>query len=157
MTEPKHAAPTFSLPPRQRLIIAALLIIAVGGLVWAGMHTDQETPDIRTTGKTSAPVVAQVPKAGDEVLRQSQVGVQLRPGFEGDLTIEGHVIPRDQLVGKGAKNEAPTPPEYIFFTPAAGQELERLPSGNVCASVRYWRTSEGDAAAQTFQWCFKVT
>jgi hypothetical protein len=157
MTEPKHAAPTFSLPNRQRVIIALLLIVAVGGLVWAGMHTDQETPDVRTTGRTSAPVVAVVPKADDEVLRQAQVGVQLRPGYEGDLTIGGHVIPRDQLVGKGPKNEAPTPPEYIFYTPAPGQELERLPSGKVCAQVRYWRTSEGDAAAQNFNWCFEVT
>ena len=90
-----------------------------------------------------------IPREGDEVIRQAELGIDLAPGYEGALVLNGVEIPDDEL-------RVVAPQNQVFFTPGEGKAVEALHAGSNCAQAVVWRSSEGRGTAndRTVTWCF---
>jgi hypothetical protein len=133
---------------RYRLLLGVLLAGAVVALVAAVRATDTED----ASSPTSDVVERFVPKAGDEVLRQAELGADLAPGYEGTILLNGVEIPEDEQRRVPEQNQ-------VFFTPGEGKVVERLHAGRNCAVVLAWKTADGRGTARdkSFTWCFEAT
>ncbi len=134
---------------RYRLLIAVLVAGAAVALVAAVRATDTGDGD----GEPTSDVVERLtPEAGDEVLRQVELGVDLAPGYDGTLLVNGVEIPADEQRRVPEQNQ-------VFFTPAEGKVVERLQAGPNCATALVWKAADGRGTAsdQTFTWCFEAT
>ena len=134
---------------RRRVVITALLVFAVGLLVWAARFTADPQP--RAAGRIDSAVEQLVPGNGDAALRQSQIGVDLEPGWTGVLAVDNQEIPEDQL----RRND---PLNQFFFTPGEGRVIEELDPGEHHASALIWRTeSQTRDDGRTVPWSFRVS
>jgi len=133
----------------RRVVITALLLFAVGLLLWAAQFTGD--PDPPAAGRIDSAVEQVVPGNGDAALRQGQIGIDLEPGWTAVLAVDGREIPEDQL----RRND---PLNQVFFTPGEGQEIEELDPGPHLASALIWRTaSQTRDDGRTVNWRFRVS
>ena len=134
---------------RYRLLIGVLLAGAAVALVVAVRATDAGDDD---RGPSSDLVERFIPRSGDEVLRQAELGVDLAPGYDGTILVNGVEIPEDEQRRVPEQNQ-------VFFTPAEGTVVERLLAGRNCATALVWKASEGRGSAndRSFTWCFEAT
>src|SRR3546814_5933675 len=89
------------------------------------------------------------PTNGDQVLRQSEIGVDRGPGYEGDLVVNGQPIPEEELRRVPEQNQ-------VFYLPGKGTTFEELPGGTNCVTAIAWRSATGRGVDdQTFSWCFR--
>ena len=99
------------------------------------------------------PAVEQtIPKNQDLVLRQSQVGIALIPGYTGVLEIDGKRIPEDQLIIDQSSNL-----NTILFTPGKDTEFEEFSAGIHTVVARFWRVSASEAQSRSVTWSFRVS
>ena len=77
----------------RRLVMAGLVLLALGGFVFAFTIGDDETTPDGHGRRHREPV----PAPDSQVLSQSSVEVDLAPGWTGVLQINGIEIPADQL------------------------------------------------------------
>ncbi len=142
-TVPPAAARIFTF---RRVVSSVLLVVAFGGLVVAFiMHDDTPNPRLRprAVGTVS-------PEPGSLQLRQTEIFVELDPAYTGSLTINGTVIPNDQLdVIEGLNRYS--------FTPADGKEIDELPPGRTCAVIAFDQAVNPGADPGSFRWCFNVS
>ena len=134
---------------RFRLLIAVMVATA-GVALYAGVRaTDTGGEDPVTVSGRPDVVEHLVPGAGDEVIRQAELGVDLAPGYDGTLLVNGVEIPTEELRRVPEQNQ-------VFFTPGEGKVVEKLNAGPNCASAIVWKASAGRGTAddQTFSWCF---
>ena len=132
---------------RRALIISALMGLGVGVLLLAAILPSSNPGDLAVA--TNPAVSELLPPRGDTVLPQANVGAILAAGWAGEiLHIGGKPIPLDQQRLEPALNS-------VVFRPDAGLALERLPSQEVCATVRYWSVQNPDRTS-TIDWCFRV-
>ncbi len=132
---------------RRALVISVLMGLGVGVLVLAALLPSENLGDVSVS--TNPAVSELLPARGDTVLPQANVGAILAPGWAGEiLHIGGTAVPFDQQRVEKALNS-------VIFRPDAGLALERLPSQQVCATVRYWPVRNTDRTA-TIDWCFRV-
>lgn len=108
-----------------------------------------------------------IPRPGDLMLRQAQVGIDLSTGYRGELIIDGQNIPTYDL----APNDcSPTSQAFagrdavydpgqntLYFTPGPGSTIERFAPGDHRIVARYWRVCESPDTAQEVNWTFKVS
>lgn len=135
---------------RYRLMIAAALVGAGVALFAAIQATN--TSDEPPAG-TSPPDVVEhlLPARGDEVLRQTEIGIDLAPGYEATLIVNGEPIPDDELRRVPEQNQ-------VFFLPREGTVVPELPGGRNCVTALVWRSAVGRGVDdQTFSWCFQAT
>lgn len=146
----------------RRILIGVLVVACLAGLVVAGTLSATGEDETAVSG---SPIVRQVPGDGATVLRQSEVGVELTPGWEGNLVVDGVLVPDEQLEGRDptATNEMGEPvgaegnaPYLLFFRPGPGKVVEELTTGRVCAAATYFRSADGPGTARTTTWCFDV-
>ena len=132
---------------RRALIISVLMGLGVGILVLAALLPSENPGDVSVS---SNPAVSELlPDRGDTVLPQATVGAILAPGWAGEiLHIGGTAIPVDQQRIEKALNS-------VIFRPDEGLALERLPSQDVCATVRYWPVRNPERTSN-IDWCFRV-
>jgi hypothetical protein len=136
------------ITPR-RVVITALLAFAVGLLAWAAQFTGD--PDEPGRGRIDSAVEEVVPRDGDAALRQSEIGVDLEPGWTAVLAIDGREIPEDQL----RRNE---PLSQVFFMPGEGQEIEELDPGPHVATALIWRQADQTREdGRQVSWRFRVS
>src|SRR3546814_10058714 len=91
------------------------------------------------------------PTNGDQVLRQSEIGVDRGPGYEGDLVVNGQPIPEEELRRVPEQNQ-------VFYLPGKGTTFEELPGGTNCVTAIAWRSATGRGVdEQTFSWCFEAS
>lgn len=154
MTDPSPADPAPAPRPvswRYRAFVAVALLVAGAALVVAvqATRTDEDRPAV-VNGR--ADVVEHVyPRNGAEVLRQVEIGIDLAPGHEGRLVVNGEAIPEDELRLVPEQNQ-------VFFLPGPGKALETLPSGTTCVTATVWRSAEGRGTNDvSVRWCFDVT
>lgn len=154
MTDPTPSHPT-SRPPsslRYRIVVAAALVVAAAALV-AGVRATS-TDDEGSVLVNGRPDVVEhlVPRDGAEVLRQTEVGIDLAPGYEGRLVLDGTTIPDEELRVIPEQNQ-------VFFAPGPGRSFEALPEGRTCVTAIVWKSADGPGtpADLSFQWCFNVT
>lgn len=165
MTEP------FSYPVRTKLIAAVVVVLAVGGFVFAGLVADTEDAgDIAVSGaggdtsdaesateaqRDPSGVIQLHPRRDTEALAQERIRIQLSAGWTGELTLlpsSGAAIPLpEDQIDTTALNE-------LVFVPGDGQAIERLPSGRNCVRATIWDQVEGREATEKLEsWCFDVT
>jgi hypothetical protein len=133
----------------RRIVIAALLLTA-GGLVWwsASFKAEPTSPTL-----TDAAVEGLAPEDGTNALHQSTVMIDLAPGWDADLIINGIEIPQDQERNVAGQDQ-------VIFTPGEGKELERLPAGLVRVTAIIWRPIDGqsrDSGSRSVSWSFQVS
>ena len=131
------------------------LVLAIGGALAAivlGYRATQ--PDGADPVAVSArPDVVErlIPRSGAEVIRQAELGIDLAPGYEGRLVVNGVEIPEDELRLVPEQNE-------VFFAPGEGKAVERLDAGPNCVVAIVWESAVGrdPLTDQAFQWCFEA-
>ena len=132
---------------RNALGISILLALGVGAMIAAVIATDDSVEAV-SVGSNPA-IVELIPPRGDTILPQSNVGVILASGWSGELTyIDNVQIPLNEQRIERALNS-------IIFRPDENLSLERLPTQEVCAQIRYWEVRSPDLI-QFFSWCFRV-
>lgn len=160
--EPRRSVPRGPLFSRRRLVIAVALIGALA-LFWYGTRRGTETGG--GVAANDPAVVVKVPGPGDRVLRQSQVGAELKQGYDGQLVIDGHEIPEDQLEGAIPASSPEYDPKLgvrpnnknkLFFVPGAGKRITTLPPGEVQVVLHFWPIQDGPRLAKTISWTFSV-
>jgi hypothetical protein len=96
------------------------------------------------------------PQEGETQIPQAPVEVTLRTDYAGQLTIDNHPIPLDQLTIDPSLGQ-------ITFTPGPNMDFRELPHGANSAVVEYWPRTFKDAAhakakklLASYSWSFEV-
>ena len=132
----------------RRVVIGLLLVVAVGMFWLAGRNGNADPEPVIS----ESAVEQLIPADGSpSVLRQAEIGIDLKDGWTGELSVNGVFIPEDQL----RRNE---PLAQIFFTPGPGKEIEQFRSGTVVVVASVWRPIDGETREDGRQvvWRFKV-
>jgi hypothetical protein len=138
------------------LIAGALALIIYG---FASAETGDQAVEIND------PAIERViPAPGSLVLRQSQVGADLAPGYRGVLVIDGNELPTDDSHRPGAPRapaRSPAPvrpgPEHGALPASRRRRLPEFAPGEHHITVVYWKETETRDQAQQFDWTFKVS
>ena len=134
-----------------RRTVIGVLLLAAGGLVWwsASFKAKPTSPSL-----TDAAVQALTPENdAPNVLRQSTIGIDLKPGWDADLIINGVDIPQDEERNVEALNQ-------VFFTPGEGKAIGQLRAGLVQVTAIIWRPIEGQTrehGSRSVRWSFHVS
>ena len=133
----------------RKLVITALLVVA-GGLVWYSASVKGEPPEPSLTDSA----VEQLVPARDTptAIRQAEIGIDLAPGWDADLQINGVDVPEDE-------ERANPPLNQVFFMPGKGKVIESLAPGQVTVTAFIWRPADGqtrDQGSRTVTWSFRV-
>ena len=137
-------------PERVALVVVVLLAV-VTIAVLAGASQVNGPAEV----KRPVAIVQLIPNEGELVPPQNSVGAQVRTDFTAQLTIDGRLIPQDQVSGDPNLGE-------FFFEPGPNKEFSVLPKGHNSAVVEWWpRTiSVEQAHAQrrigSYSWAFSV-
>lgn len=131
----------------RRIIYASLLAIAFGVMYFA-IQTGQGSTISASERHPAIEVL--IPANQSDVLRQSNVGIDLVDGYIAQLTLNGTIIPDDQISGDPGQGQ-------YMFQPGTGQVIETLASGLNCASATFWKASVGSSHSAVVQWCFSAT
>lgn len=152
--------PLFTL---RRLVIVAVLAVAVLCIYIAGRSGGDTDPAATSGGETA--IESYQPTPGGRVLRQSEVGVVLRDGYDGRITIDGVAIPEDQMVGAIDSSNPEFDPEagprpnnksVVKFQPGPGKAVTEYATGSVEITIRYWRIADGPDAATSTTYTVRV-
>lgn len=168
MVGPMVAEPDYSaiLIDRYKWLRRAAYLVAMLGALAFLVYAFRQTPD-PTEGKADDPaIVQQIPEPGSNILHQQTVGLLLKDGYEGRITVDGKTIPEDQMEGA----IPPSSPEYqadlgprpntknnVTFRPGKGKVFTRWPGGQITISVRYWKISAGQRHAKVLTWVVSTT
>ena len=132
---------------RNSIIICFLLVLGIAVLVLAGLIADGDDNDIVLNSNPG--VLELIPSRGDEVIAQTNVGVVFSSTWTGEIISIGDTqIPLDQQRIEPALNS-------VVFRPEVGKIIERLPPGDICASVAYWEV-QTPSRRSSLSWCFRV-
>lgn len=136
---------------RYRLLIGVLVVGALAALYAAVRTTDTADDDPVTVSGRPDVVERLIPSEGDEVIRQAELGIDLAPGYEGTLEVNGVEIADAELRRVPQQNQ-------VFFTPGDGKAVEALRAGPNCARALVWKSSQGRGTAndKSFTWCFEA-
>lgn len=135
---------------RYRALVALAIGLALLAIVLGGLATRSGTENQTTVQGRPEVVERLIPGRGDEVLQQFEVGIDLAPGYEGSLTVNGVEIPEDQLRIVREQNQ-------VYFQPGEGKVVTELQAGPNCAVATVWRSAVGPGERdETFQWCFEA-
>jgi hypothetical protein len=143
VTAAPTARPTRRLQPRH-LVIALLLCVVIASVFVLVRESQQNAISL-----DGGIVERLIPAPGLKVLKQDAIGVDLAPGYEASLALDGVPIPTAQLT-------VIAPLGQYSLNPVVGSEFESLPTGNHCATVNYWRIGDGPEQSTARSWCFTV-
>jgi hypothetical protein len=127
-------------------MLPGLVLVGVALFVVAGfLSGDGDEPLVNEPA-----LEAIFPLEGAEVVAQDRVGADLQVGYSGQLTINGTVVPPEQLEQDNGLNQ-------LVFRPGEGKVITRLRQNRNCAEILFWSNREGrDSAGPTRAWCFDV-
>jgi hypothetical protein len=133
----------------RRLVITALLVLA-GGLVWysASVKGEPTPPSLTDTAVQQLIPDRDTPSA----LRQAEIGIDLAPGWDADLQINGVDIPEDEERENGSQDQ-------VLFSPGKGKVIESLAPGLVQVTAILWEPAKGqthERGSHTVTWSFRV-
>ncbi|MCB0971397.1 MAG: hypothetical protein KDA97_07765 [Acidimicrobiales bacterium] len=148
----------------RRSVIAVALIGAFAVAAWAATKTDDASPG--DGPGLGAAVIDLFPDDGAQALRQTRIGADLAPGYDGRLTIDGVAVPEEQM--EGARDPADVDPEdlaenglrpnnrnRVYFQPGPGKVIEEFDSGLVTIELSYFKERQPDTA-RTVRWQIRV-
>jgi hypothetical protein len=97
---------------------------------------------------------------------QTEVLVDMLPGYTGELTIDGINLPttniRDIPSDPGRQVTLPATTIYddaratLTFIPAPDAAIKSFAQGAHTVKVTYWKTAEGRSKARSYTWTFSV-
>ena len=140
------------------LVVAVALALIIFG--FASAQTGDQAVEITDPG-----IERVLPLPGALVLRQSQVGADLAPGYRGVLVIDGNELPTEDVQTAGANpNAGPiTGAQFdpalntVLYLPREGAVLPEFAPGDHRITVVYWKMEETRDQARQFDWTFKVS
>ena len=110
-------------------------------------------------------VEALTPEPGTEVLRQSQVGIDLAPGYEAELVINDIPIPLDEVNVLRAEDDPERSAEVagafdtslsrFLYQPLEGRAIPELKADENCAVATFWPIAD-PTNIDSVRWCFTV-
>src|SRR5690606_19275462 len=131
-------------------VVVALLVAAAAFTAGILATRTDEDPPVTVSGRPDV-VEHVIPRDGSAIQRQTEIGIDLAPGYEGRLVIYGIEIPEDELRLVPEQNQ-------VFFTAGEGKAVEELQAGRTCVTAVAWRTQDGRGTRdQRIEWCFEVT
>jgi hypothetical protein len=144
LTRPKN--------PTRVALVAAVVLIGINFLIWGGRSQVNGPANIQRPNE----IVVLQPNESDELLPQGEVGAQLRADFTGQITIDGNVIPQDQLSGDPSLGE-------VYFDPGPGKDISEFTKGGHNAVIEWWpRTissieqARAEHQLRSYSWSFNV-
>jgi hypothetical protein len=148
-TNGKSAPPLYST--RFKIVAAVLVTLAVGAFVAAYLSTSGDGDDGTGAGGAGAGAFVErlMPGRDTQVVQQGTVGIDLAPGWEGSLVIDGVAIPSEDV-------DVTESLGLVQFTPGSGKIMRTLPVGNICAQATVFETSTGPRDSRLVSWCFDV-
>ncbi|MGI8754612.1 MAG: hypothetical protein ACR2MB_01880 [Acidimicrobiales bacterium] len=148
---------------QRRAVIAVVLVVAVTVLVLAGRRNQ-----VGQALKDRDPVVVvQLPPPGGRALRQTEVGAELKVGYDGRLTINGTPIPEEQMSGAIDPTTVsaqelrqfgirPNKRNSVYFQPGPGKVIESFDTGPVTIALRYFKDRQATTTGRTISWTISV-
>jgi hypothetical protein len=136
----------------ERVAIVAVVVLAVVNLAIFGTLNE-----VRGTASLElpAPIVGTDPQRGENILPQASITVDFLPKYTGQLTIDHHLIPDDQI-------DNPSLVE-IVFQPKAGHDITHFAPGPHTATFESWpltaksyEEAKAGGLLSTYTWSFKV-
>ncbi len=141
--------------------IGLALGVAIFVIAFLVANTDEDTP----IGFANPAIDSVTPLPGAEVLRQSQVGIDLVSGFEAELIINDTPIPPDQInILRNAEdpNESAEQPgvfaetiNRFLYQPLEGRAVPELKGDENCVVASFWPIAD-PSDIDTVSWCFTV-
>src|SRR5258708_4511529 len=128
------------LTPR-RLVTTAVLLLAIVLIVVGFQRTDTSTSV--ACGNPKGPIVKLLPCPGDSDLNQGLIGVDMSPGWQVDLSVDGTPIPKDQVTTEGSN---------FSFQPISGSATGALKPGNHSAEIVYYPDLASASSGRTYSW-----
>jgi hypothetical protein len=138
--------------PGRVAVVAVIVLIAINAAIFGTRN------EVRGTVAPQRPpaVLALSPQENEIALAQDKVVVQLKPAYTAQLSIDGAVIPDDQLTIDSTSN-------VLGFQPGADRDIRQFSPGTHTATVEYWphgKSYEDAKAGQllgSYTWNFKVS
>lgn len=137
------SAPAFRLRPRHFGYLALLAVVVVSVVVL--FRKAEEGSGVLQ----NSAIERLIPTADAKVLQQDLIGIDLAPGYEGRLALDGVPLPDDEVTVVAPLNQ-------ITYRPGPGRTFEALPQGTNCLTATYWMSSKGEQQSSRFTWCFTV-
>jgi hypothetical protein len=163
----------------RRLLLSILVTAGLGAIVF-GFSIGVTGED--TTASLPVAIESLSPQRNAQVQRQSEIIVDLAPGYDGALVINGVAIPPDQLSfdlglfqlvfpcrladssaapASPTGTAAPNAPQVRTPQPPCsrnleGAELISMPKGAVTATVEYWPIATGRETHNFYTWTFST-
>lgn len=129
MTEPTPGARRTPMSTARYRVLVGLALVAAAAALFFGVRAADTGGDDDVAVRSRPDVVEHVyPSHGDQVLRQTEIGIDLAPGYEGMLIVNGQPIPEDELRLVPEQNQ-------VFFLPGEGTTIEKLPAGRSCVTA----------------------
>jgi len=100
------------------------------------------------TGQSSA-IEQLYPTENAQILQQDRIGIDLAPGYEGRLSLNGEPLPDDEVMTVPELNQ-------VFYQPGPGQTFDAWPAGRNCIIATFWRSETGPGQSTNRAWCFTV-
>jgi hypothetical protein len=152
-----------------KLLIASFVIAAGIVLVITGLS-------VSVTGKKEQglpPMIESVNpvKNATQVLSQASVFVDLVPGYDAVLVLDGVELPTVSLDDLSKNSALPQPGQQITlpkatirepgnntytYTPVTGAPIEKFVTGVNTAQVIFWKITDGRTRAGSYTWSFTV-
>jgi len=137
----------------ERVAFVAVVVLIVVNLAIFGTRKE-----VRGTAAPERPtgIVQLSPQEDELVLAQSSVIVDLRPTYTAQLSLDGHLIPDDQVDVQSNIFE-------LSFQPTPDHDIHRFAPGTHTATVEFWprtKTFEQAKAGRllsSYTWTFKVS
>ena len=144
------ADPTTSAsPPNRRfkpryIAYLALLAIAVVCIVLAARLGTSDTSQL-----DGGRIQRLIPTPGAKILQQDIIGIDMAPGYEASLVLNGIPLPLDQTYTVPQLNQ-------VTFKAGPGKVYDTLPAGQNCLTATYWQSAFGPKVSSVRSWCFTV-
>jgi hypothetical protein len=137
----------------ERVALVAVVVIIVANLAYFGTRNE-----VRGTVAPERPaaILELTPQEGDHVIPQATVVVDLRDTYTAQLSLDGRLIPQDQV-----KISHPNLFE-LSFEPTPAHDVHKFSPGSHIATIEYWPQNETYEKAKsgrelgTYTWNFKV-
>ena len=134
------------------VIVGAIILIGVTALIIGGAAQVNGPATVQRPSE----IVDLRPNESDQQLPQGEVSAQLRAGLTGQISIDGKVIPQDQVTVNPSLGT-------IAFDPGPGKDIEEFTKGGHTAVLEWWpvRFPTAEAARaqhqlRSYTWAFNV-
>ncbi len=142
-------SPTTAEPRTRRLqphhAVYALLLVVVAVSIFV-LFKKSQTNGVNVAGGSIERVI---PAPGSKILSQDEIGIDLAPGYEAELTLNGTPIPLDELTVVPQLNQ-------VTFKQTATSETQLIPAQQNCVIATYWPSASGKSQSSNYSWCFSV-